>query len=239
MSDLSAEPSRFARRARFLRPVARYHRFEMRGLEHVPKQGSALLVGTHSSITYDMFLAAITVFDHTGRVPRSIGDRVWFHNPTLGQLVRDLGIVDTNFDGAVELLKAGEILAVAPGGMREALRPSREGDMPDWRGRHGFVRLWLATGAPLILGHCPAARSVVTVYDNPISRLVYRSFRMPLPIWRGLGPTLFPRPTKLVYHLSPPILPPNEPVTEDLVIAVHADLEARMQAFVIEKRSCP
>lgn len=239
MGALSSEPSRFARWALALRPVARYHRFEMRGLEHVPREGPALLVGTHSNITYDLFLAAVAVFDHVGRVPRSIGDHLWFKNALLGSIMRDLGIVDTDLDRAVDLLKAGELLAVAPGGTREALRPSSKGDLPDWRGRHGFVRLWLASRAPLLLAHCPAARSVVTVYDHPISTLAHRLLGMPFPLWRGLGPTPLPRPKKLVYHLSPPILPPDGPVTEDLVARVHGDLEARMCTFVLEKRACP
>jgi 1-acyl-sn-glycerol-3-phosphate acyltransferase len=219
--------------------VARYHRFEIRGAEHLPTEGPALLVGTHSNITYDLFLASIAVFDHVGRVPRSIGDRLWFKNPVLASVMRDLGIVATDLDGAAELLKSGEILAVAPGGTREALRPSNKGSMPDWKGRQGFVRLWLASRAPLILAHCPAARSVVTVYDHPISTLGFRYLGMPFPLWRGLGPTPLPRPKKLVYHFSPPISPPDEPVTEPLVERVHAELEEKMRAFVLAEGGSP
>lgn len=81
-----------------------------------------------------------------------------------------------------------------PGGMWEALRSSAERHQLRWEGRTGFARLSLMTGAPIPLSACPAADLALTLHANPITDYVYRNWKLPLPLMRGVGPTLIRAP---------------------------------------------
>ena len=67
----------------------------------------------------------------------------------------------------------------------------------------------METGAPVVLAACPRADDVFTVYKNALTKQVYRALRVPLPVVRGIGPTLLPRPIPLTHFLSAPIEPPT------------------------------
>ena len=72
-----------------------------------------------------------------------------------------------------------------------------------------IVPITIEAQAPIILAACPAADDLYTLYDNMFTRFVYKKLRMPLPMLRGLGPTLLPRPIKLTHEISMPIFPPK------------------------------
>ena len=69
--------------------------------------------------------------------------------PGLPRVKRHLGLVDPSEESCLAVLARGEQLLVTPGGMREA-RPARDFYRLRWEGRYGFVRLALATGAPIV-----------------------------------------------------------------------------------------
>jgi 1-acyl-sn-glycerol-3-phosphate acyltransferase len=236
MSLPAPDPVFFERRFQpVFRALGRYHRFSTIGMEHVPRSGPALLVGAHTPLTYEIFIGLSAIYDHTGRITRGMADRAWFRWPALGDCVHRMGGVEAGPAAARAILEAGELLAVAPGGMREALRLQSRRFQIDWAGRKGFVRLAIETGVPVILAVCPAADLALTVYRNPLSRLVYDRWRQPLLLARGLGPTLLPRPIRLTVHFSPPIDPgPAGEATDARVDALHAWLTRRMEAHLAE-----
>ena len=199
--------------AEFLTPVSEflrnYHAHRIYGLERIPTTGPALIVFNHSFASYDMFMFAAAVYSSIGRRVRPLGDRLIFRTPLLKTLAHRLGIVEGSIDDGIDLLtNRNELVAVAPGGMREALRPRGERYRVNWRGREGFARLAFETQVPIILAACPAADDLYTLYDNPLTRLFYKKLRVPLPLLRGFGPTLLPRPVKLTHEISMPIVPP-------------------------------
>jgi 1-acyl-sn-glycerol-3-phosphate acyltransferase len=240
--DLPSPDPRFFDRvlAPALRPLERYHRHEAVGLQHVPARGPALLISSHSLVTYDIFLAVAAVRRHTGRIARALADDLWFRVPVVAEIFRRAGLVPASPDAGRLLLARGELLGVAPGGQWEALRPASERFSLRWGTRSGFARLALAGGAPVVLVTCPAADLAVTAYANPLTDLVYRRLRAPLPIFRGIGPTPIPRPVRLRTHFSPPLRPPpprGAVATDDEVEAFRAELHARMVAFIAEVRA--
>lgn len=215
------------------RLAARYHRFTLEGIEHVPRTGPALIVGSHSAITYDNFLAIDELRRRTGRVVRGLAARPWFWLPVTADWVTRVGAIEARPNAARELLEAGELVAVAPGGTLEAIRPHTRRFELCWERRRGFVRLAIQTGVPIILATCPAADLALTLYDTALTRFGYRRLRFPLMVGRGLGPTPLPRPVKLTYHLHPPIDPgPAGDVSEARVEALHAFVLAKMKAFM-------
>jgi 1-acyl-sn-glycerol-3-phosphate acyltransferase len=65
-------------------------------------------------------------------------------------LLRRYGTVTASPENARAALRAGAAVLVYPGGDWEAHRPVWQGHRVDFHGRHGFVRLALETGAPLV-----------------------------------------------------------------------------------------
>ena len=93
-----------------------------------------------------------------------------------------------------QLLEQGLLVVVAPGGMKEALRPREERYQVKWSDRKGFVRLALRTGAPLVMAACPKADDLYDVVDSDLTRRIYDQFHLPIPMLRGEGPGgLLPR----------------------------------------------
>lgn len=228
---------------KMLRPLHRLHRYEIRGIEHVPKEGPALVAVNHSFATYDGFLMGMELFHQTGRLMRGLGDDLIFKVPGLGDKAADLGIVPAGPDVGRQLLDDGELVGVAPGGMREALRPTHERYRVRWGERQGFVRLAIEAQVPLVLMACPNGDDLYRVYESPLTKIGYKLLKVPVPVIRGFGPTLLPRPVKLMHVVAPPLHPPKYDAAVDddatlarLVERFHAQVVTRMNTLMAEAR---
>lgn len=193
----------------FLKTLRNYHQHEVIGIEHVPEKGRLLVAVNHSLATYDIALLMCAIYEEKKRIARPLADRLFFRIPFLGDLTSEFGAVEGTQENAVALLEGEELVTVAPGGMREALRPSTERYQILWEKRTGFVRLALKTGTPIIVASCPKADDLYDVYESPFTKWAYQNFKIPLFLARGVGPTPIPRPVKLVHFLSRPIVPPK------------------------------
>jgi len=215
--------------------IQRYHRHEVVGLERLPREGPVLLAMNHSLATYDAALLGKEIIDW-GRVPSILGDDLIFKTPGLRRWARALGIVPASPRYGEELLQRGRLVLVAPGGMREALRPSDERYHVRWDRRKGFIRLALRTQSPIVLAACPDADRLYHVYESGVTKWLYHDFRVPVPLIRGWGPSLIPRPVRLVHLLSEPI--PMEPVDEtrfeQQVDDIHSTVVRRMTDLMAE-----
>ena len=222
----------------FIKALQVYHRYQAVGLRTLPKSGAFLLVTNHSLATYDIVLLFGAIYANSGRIVRPLVDRAFWRVPLLGDVMNYFGSVKGNPDHAKELLADGNIVAVAPGGMQEALRSSNERYQVRWRRRRGFARLAIEAQVPVILAACPRADDLYEVYSNPLTRFIYEKLRMPFPVARGIGPTAIPRPVKLVHYISEPIKPPkldSDPEVNDKKLeAFHLKLTKRMQQLVGE-----
>jgi 1-acyl-sn-glycerol-3-phosphate acyltransferase len=123
------------------------------GLEHVPATGGAVFAGNHISVADELFLGSV--------VPRHLAfwaKAEYFAGRGVGgfltkKMMEGLGAIKveraggraalTAFDGAIPVLKAGDMVAVYPEGTR-----SPDGRL--YRGRTGAARLAVAAGVPII-----------------------------------------------------------------------------------------
>ena len=222
------------RMGRALLPLSLYHRHTVQGLDLLPREGAWLMVTNHSLATYDGFLYGREVIRRLKRVPRGLGDRRIFQTPGLVDFAHRIGLVEASPDAGRTLLDAGEIVGVAPGGMREALRSREARYEVRWEDRKGFVRLALRAGVPIVLSACPAADDLYDVHGSALTDWVYEQFHMPLPFVRGVGPSLWPRPVRLTHHVAPPIQPPaHDPDHEvEQVDELHARVLGTMQSLM-------
>ena len=206
----------------FLKAIRFYHDHEAIGMGHIPQEGPALVVVNHSLATYDIALLFSAIYEETGRITRPLADNLFFKIPYLAKAVDLLGGVRGDKESAKELLRSGELVSVAPGGMKEALRSSDDKYQLVWDSRKGFVKLAIEMQVPIILAMCPRADDLYQVYSNPVTPWVYEKFRVPLFCLKGLGPTLIPKPIKLKHYLSKPIYPPTIDNVKDVSKHVEA-----------------
>jgi 1-acyl-sn-glycerol-3-phosphate acyltransferase len=197
----------------------RYHRYEIDGLEHVPRRGPALVVAFHSFATIDMFLLARAIYLRDGRIVRGLTDKLVFRVPGVRDVASRLGVVAGTQRNGLGLLRRGAIAACMPGGALEWSRPRRMRRTMRWGEHRGYARLAIRAGAPIIPTACPAAdRAFYVPFDGwtigrALQRCLGASRALPLPIAIGLGP--LPVPVHLVQHVAPAITPDEPPEAAD------------------------
>jgi 1-acyl-sn-glycerol-3-phosphate acyltransferase len=139
-------------------PIARllyrqWFRVEVRGIEHLPTTGSALLVANHSgTIALDAHMLQVAVHDEhpAQRNLRLLGADLVFRTPVVGTIARKQGATLASNADAERLLSSGEIVAVFPEGFKGVGKPFRERYKLQRFGRGGFVNAAVRTGAPII-----------------------------------------------------------------------------------------
>ncbi len=187
-----------------------YHGHRVIGMDNIPAKGGALVVSNHSLATYDMMLLYGAILQERNRLVRPLMDRLFTKIPFVGEFAESLGARVGNQRNGKILLDQGELISVAPGGMQEALRPSEQKYHLMWEKRKGFVRLAIQSGAPIILAACPRADDIYDVYPSKITEAAYKTFKIPLPLLRGVGLTFLPKPVELIHVVGEPLSPPKE-----------------------------
>jgi 1-acyl-sn-glycerol-3-phosphate acyltransferase len=131
-----------------------YFRPDVSGLDHIPAEGPALLVGNHSggTVIADTFVLAQRFYEHFGADRRfhQLAHDLVFKMAGLRTLAQKYGTVPASSANMATALKRDAALLVYPGGDEETFRPSWQGDHIDFAGRTGFVRLALEHGVPVI-----------------------------------------------------------------------------------------
>ncbi len=128
-------------------------RFGIEGVENLPSEGPAILVGNHRS--YFDPLAISFLLARLGRPARFLGKKEVFDAPLVGDVVTALGGIrvdrgtgsDAPLRAAEDALAAGEMVALMPQG---TIPRGPAFFNPELQGRWGAVRLAHATGAPII-----------------------------------------------------------------------------------------
>jgi 1-acyl-sn-glycerol-3-phosphate acyltransferase len=129
-----------------------YFRGEVRGLENVPAEGPALLVGNHSGglMIADTFVLTTAFYEHFGPDRRfhQLAHDVAARFPGLG--IRPYGTVRASHENARRAFDLGAPVLVYPGGDYETFRPTWHSDQIEFGGRRGFVRLALEANVPIV-----------------------------------------------------------------------------------------
>jgi len=131
-----------------------YFRAEVSGLEHIPEDAPALLVGNHSGGTLiaDTFVFAQHFYDHFGPDRRfhQLAHDLVFRVPGVRASLSRFGTVPASPANMRAALGSDAALLVYPGGDHETYRPTWEQDKIDFAGRKGFIALSLELGTPIV-----------------------------------------------------------------------------------------
>ena len=121
-----------------------WHGFTIQGLENIPKDGPALLLFYHAPMPVDMYYVNASIITKCKRRPHFVGDRFLKLVPGFQALLEALHIDALDAPQMCALLRQGHLVAVAPGGLREALFSDDMYSMV-WNNRVGFAKVWLDT----------------------------------------------------------------------------------------------
>jgi len=195
----------------------RYFRVQAFGLENVPDEGRALLVGNHSGqLPFDaaMVEMACLIDKDPPRAVRALVDRWVPTLPFVSTLFARCGQVVGTPENCRRLLSADEALLVFPEGTRGLNKPfSERYTLKDFG--LGFLRLALESGAPIVpVGVVGAEEQAPGILDlKPIARL------LAFPHF-PITPTVLPFPLPVRYRLwfGKPLRFEGSPDDEDAVL---------------------
>jgi 1-acyl-sn-glycerol-3-phosphate acyltransferase len=129
-----------------------YFKLQLRGVENIPSEGRALLVGNHSGLLPldgGMLSTALANRATNARRIRFLVTDWFFTVPGLGDWIQETGQVRATIDNAKKLLEREEIVGIYPEGIRGVAKtfPQRYRVL-DFH--PGFVQLAIATQTPII-----------------------------------------------------------------------------------------
>ena len=207
-----------------LMPAARalyrgWFRVRMRGIEHVPSSGAALVVSNHSGVLpLDALMLQVGVLDEhpARRNLRLLGADLVYSVPVFGGLARKSGHVPANPAQAERLLQSGELVGVFPEGFKGIGKPFSKRYRLQRFGRGGFARTAMRTSAPIIPCAIVGAEEIYPMVGNwpELAERLKLPYFPVTPLFPWLGPLgAIPLPSNWMIEFCDPV--PTDGFTAD------------------------
>jgi 1-acyl-sn-glycerol-3-phosphate acyltransferase len=218
------------------------------GLEMLPADGRFLLVGNHTQfVGGEVLLIPHFVRRAIGVRVRPLADRRFGQQRGFGRdLITAYGGVVGSPETARELMRHNETILVFPGGGREIAKFKGEEYHRNWNGRSGFARVAVENNYPVVpvglVGGDDVDKSLVA-RDSALARLnqsistkLTGKADMAMPLMRGIGPTLIPRPQRMYLHFGEAIdtAKPAGASVENWVSSVRNNTQEALEAILTD-----
>ncbi|HTS99006.1 MAG TPA: lysophospholipid acyltransferase family protein [Streptosporangiaceae bacterium] len=194
------------------RPLYRsWFRVRMRGLEHVPAAGPALVVANHSGVLpFDALMLQAGVFDEhpAHRILRVLSADLVYEVPVLSDLARRSGHIRADPEQADQVLAAGHLVGVFPEGFKGIGKPFRERYRLQRFGRGGFAATAQRARVPIIPCAIVGAEEIYPMIGNSptLARLLRLPYFPVTPLFPWLGPVgAVPLPSNWIIEFCPPV----------------------------------
>ncbi|HKU44279.1 MAG TPA: lysophospholipid acyltransferase family protein [Polyangiales bacterium] len=190
-----------------LASIARYFHATLEQKQHLPRQGPGLIVSNHALLALDSIVLGALIVRDLGRFPRFLADRMLWKVPGLQQVLCAIGALPGDPQAAVQLLRAGELVIVYPGGVDDSLKSSRERYRLQWKNRAGFARVAMTAGVPILPVVGLGIDEMYRVFgrEHFLGRRIFGSPRYDLPLAVGAFGTWLPKRATQRYIALPPI----------------------------------
>jgi 1-acyl-sn-glycerol-3-phosphate acyltransferase/nucleoside-diphosphate-sugar epimerase len=188
---------------RFLHDL--YWRIELAGLEHLPREGAAVLTGIHRGFQpWDGVMAVVAVRRATGRTPRFLLHPTLVKMPFLANYMTKLGGIHACRENADRILGRGDLLGIYPEGIRGAFSYYRDAYELKRFGRDEFVKMALRNRAPIVPFVTVGSAEIYPIFGKFHWRWWKRWAEWPcFPVTPNLG--TIPLPSKWHTRFLPPV----------------------------------
>lgn len=199
-----------------LMPLARalyqhWFRVQMRGLEHIPDTGGALVVCNHSGVLpVDAMMLQVGLLDEhpAHRHLRLLAAELVYVLPLLSHLARKAGHTLACQADAERLLRAGELVGVCPEGFKGIGKPFSQRYRLQRFGRGGFAASAIRAGVPIVPCAIVGAEEIYPMILNarPLARLFGFPYFPITPLFPWLGPIgAIPLPSRWLIGFGKPV----------------------------------
>ena len=198
-------------------PVVDLCRIYVDGLHNLPSDGRFLLAGNHTVSGWaEIVLIPYFVHRHLGVRVRGLANNALADSTGVARDVLEAaGAVPGHPDTCAELMRQNQTILVFPGGGRDMLKFKGEEYTLQWERRSGFARLAVEHDYPIVpvglMGGDDVYRSLATRggawerSSRPVGERIHGVPGVGIPLVRGLGPTLLPRPNRMYLRFAAPI----------------------------------
>ncbi|XP_030024112.1 transmembrane protein 68 isoform X1 [Manduca sexta] len=176
-----------------------WHGYEIRGLENIP-EGPFLIIYYHGALPIDMYYFIARMQLLRRRHIHTVADRLLFKIPGWATLLEGLCVIPGTVQTCASVLKAGNPLAISPGGVYEAQFGDHYYKL-NWKARIGFAKVAQEAKVPIVPMFTQNVREAFRTVGwlRGVWLRVYGATRLPLaPVYGGF-------PVKLVTHLGAPL----------------------------------
>jgi 1-acyl-sn-glycerol-3-phosphate acyltransferase/nucleoside-diphosphate-sugar epimerase len=218
-----------------------YWRIEVRGLEHVPRRGAAVLTGVHRGfMPWDGVMALHTVARGTGRIIRFLIHPCLVKQPFLANYMTKLGGILACQENGDWVLERGELLGMFPEGIHGAFTPYRRAYRLGKFGRDEYVKMALRHGAPIVPFVTVGSAEIYPIFGRLHGGWVHRLLEWP---YFPLGPNFplpgLPLPSKWHTRFLEPLhvagrYPPEAADDPEVVHAISQEVRGRLEAAIAD-----
>lgn len=188
-----------------------WFRTEVFGVDNLPEEGAALIVGNHSgTIALDALMLCLAVHDETPahRYLRLLAADLVFRLPLVSEVARKSGATLACNPDVDRLLHEGQLVGVFPEGFKGVGKHYSERYKLQRFGRAGFVSVALRNRTPIVPTAIIGAEEIYPMLGNikPLARLLGTPYFPVTPTFPWLGPAgLVPLPSKWMIRFGEPI----------------------------------
>lgn len=224
-----------------------WFRVEWEGLEHVPREGGALLVSNHAGLMpIDGGVVQYGIESQIARQVYLLAHHGFFRVPFVGRMMNRSGTVVAHPDNAHRLLREdGHLVLVFPEGEKGPVKPTSERYRLQRFGRGGFVETALRAGVPIV----PIVLMGTEDTTPTLTVLELGGQKYPVTLNALLfGPLLGAVawfPAKVRARVLPPVRfdePPEQPeysrsLLMDRAEAIRSDMQVALDELIAARRS--
>lgn len=212
----------------------KYFDVSIRGIEHVPQSGRAMLVGNHSgglALDATIVMGSMMLEAEPPRLVQAMVDKFIGYMPFAGSFTTQMGHLTGLPEHAVQLLEDERLLMVFPEGHRGTAK--LYGDRNSLvRFGSGFIRLALQTKSPIVpFAFIGGGEAIPTIANlEKLGKLIGLPY---LPVTPYLLP--LPRPVPLELYYSEPMIFEGSGNEDDVVIQGYVEQVKDRIAELIER----
>lgn len=212
--------------------IRKYFRLEVSGVANIPARGRAIILPNHSGWTgLDAVVIGNEIHKQRRRVPRILAHKAWFLGD-IRLISEKMGFREATVENGIKALGKNNVVVLFPEGEYGNFKPTGERyQLREFK--RGFVRMALATNAPiiptLVIG---AEETNINLASLKLTKYLKGQI-IPLPL------NLMPLPAKWRIRFLEPIrfegYTAADAANRALVAELAGQVQARMQAALDEE----